>query len=231
MHQLSLLPRPKQHLARGAVHIPDWLSLEQQRQLLSLCREWAKQPAGLYTPKMLDGIPLSVRVVCLGWHWYPYRYSKTRDDCDRLPCKPFPVELQHLASRALEETLAQYEQLFQPDVAIINWYGARAKLGMHQDRTEAEAVRSAGSPIISISLGDTCLFRLGNSDTRSGVHQDIELQSGDLFVFGGAARMAFHGVLKIYSETAPPELGMKQGRLSITIRQTGLSHVFQQKLV
>jgi alkylated DNA repair protein (DNA oxidative demethylase) len=57
------------------------LSLEEQRQLLSLCRKWAKQPAGLYTPKMLNGAPLSVGVVCLGWRWYLYKYSKTRDDC------------------------------------------------------------------------------------------------------------------------------------------------------
>jgi alkylated DNA repair protein (DNA oxidative demethylase) len=54
------------------------------------------------------------------------------------------------------------------------------------------------------------------------VHQDIELRSGDLFVFSAAARMNFHGVLKIDLGTAPPELGMKQGRLSITIRETGL---------
>lgn len=93
---------------------------------------------------------------------------------------------------------------------------------MHQDRSESEAVREAGSPIIAISLGDTCLFRFGNSDSRSGVHQDIELRSGDLFVFSAAARMNFHGVLKIDLGTAPPELGMKQGRLSITIRETGL---------
>jgi hypothetical protein len=60
MNQLSLLPRQKQDLAPGAVHIPDWLSLEEQQQLLNLCREWAKPPAGLYTPKMLDGTLLSV---------------------------------------------------------------------------------------------------------------------------------------------------------------------------
>lgn len=224
MNQLSLFARPKQHLVPGAVHIPDWLSLEEQRQLLDLCRSWAAQPSGLYTPRMLSGKPLSVRVVCLGWHWYPYKYSRTRDDCDRLPCKPFPSELESLARKALAVTLPQYQQ-FLPDVAIINWYADSAKLGMHQDKSESVAVRNAGSPIISISLGDSCLFRLGNTDSKSGEYQDIELKSGDLFVFGGAARMAFHAVSKIYPGTAPFELGMKEGRLSITIRETGFSNM------
>lgn len=224
MTQLSLFARPKQHLVPGAVHIPDWLSLEEQRQLLDQCREWATQPAGLYTPRMLDGTPLSVRVVCLGWHWYFYKYSRTRDDCDRLPCKPFTFELGSLARKALAVTLPQYQQ-FQPDVGIINWYSSEAKLGMHQDRSESETVRNAGSPIVSISLGDTCLFRLGNTDRKSGEYQDIKLKSGDLFVFGGAARMAFHAVSKIYPGTAPFELGMKEGRLSITIRETGFSNM------
>lgn len=222
MNQLSLFPRTKQYLAPSAVHIPDWLPMESQRQLVNRCREWAKQPAGLYTPKMLDGQPLSVRGVCLGWHWYPYKYSRTRDDCDHLPCKPFPTDFHNLALRALSDTLPQYQQ-FQPDVAIINWYGLAARLGLHQDKSESETMRNAGSPIISISLGDTCLFRFGNPESRSGMHQDIELHSGDLFVFGGLSRMAFHGVLKTYPGTAPPELGMRQGRLSITLRETGLS--------
>ncbi len=172
---------------------------------------------------MLDGKPLSVRVVCLGWHWYPYKYSKTRDDCDRLKCKPFPTKLHELASRALANTLQQYQQSFQPNMALVNWYSSKAKLGMHQDKSESVAVRNAGSPIISISLGDTCLFRFGNVESKSGEYQDIELKSGDLFVFGGAARMAFHGVMKVYPGTAPPELGIIAGRLNITIRETGFS--------
>lgn len=220
MHQ-SLFPRTIQQLAPGAIHVPDWLCLQEQQQLLALCREWAKPPAGLYTPKMLDGKPLSIRVLCLGWHWYPYKYSKTRDDSDHLPCKVFPSELHRLANRALNDTLFDY-QPFQPDVAIINWYGAKAKLGMHQDRSESETVRSAGSPIISISLGDSCLFRFGNTQTRDAPYQDIELKSGDLFIFGERSRMAFHGVVKIFSGTAPEALGIKAGRLNITIRETGL---------
>ncbi len=154
---------------------------------------------------MLDGKALSVRVLCLGWHWYPYQCCKTRDDGDRLPCKAFPPQLHDLAGRALRDTLPQYAR-FQPDVAILNRYDWRSKLGMHQDRTESALVRNAGSPIVSISLGDTCLFRFGNNQTKGTPYQDIELRSGDLFVFGSVSRMAYHGVLKIYPVTAPQAL-------------------------
>ncbi|MBA2750586.1 MAG: alpha-ketoglutarate-dependent dioxygenase AlkB [Tatlockia sp.] len=221
MQQTSLFSRTIQQLAPGAIHVPNWLSLEEQQQLLEQCREWAKPPAGLYTPKMLDGKPLSVRVLCLGWHWYPYQYSKTRDDNDRLPCKSFPQQLGDLAGRALRDTLPQYAR-FQTDVAIINWDDWQAKLGMHQDRSESALVRNAGSPIVSISLGDSCIFRFGNNQTKGALYQDIELRSGDLFVFGSVSRMAYHGVLKIYPGTAPQALALKQGRLNITIRETGL---------
>jgi len=67
MQQTSLFPRVIQQLAPGAIHVPNWLSLDKQQQLLEECREWAKPPAGLYTPKMLDGKPLSIHVLCLGW--------------------------------------------------------------------------------------------------------------------------------------------------------------------
>lgn len=96
---------------------------------------------------------------------------------------------------------------------------------MHQDKSESAVVRNAGSPIISISLGDSYLFRFGNTESRTGEYQDIELKTGDLFVFGGAARMAFHGVMKIYPETSPPSLGMRAGRLNITIRESGFGNI------
>lgn len=73
----------------------------------------------------------------------------------------------------------------------------------------------------SISLGDSCLFRFGNNQTKGTPYRDIELRSGDLFVFGGVSRRAYHGVLKIYPSTALQALAMKQGRLNITLQETG----------
>ena len=78
------------------------------------------------------------------------------------------------------------------------------------------------APVVSLSLGDACVFRFGNTGSRNKPYKDIDLVSGDLFVFGGASRFAFHGVPRIYPGTADPRLGLT-GRLNITMRVTGLS--------
>jgi len=87
---------------------------------------------------------------------------------------------------------------------------------MHQDREER-----SGAPVVSLSLGDRCVFRFGNEENRGRPYQDVELASGDLFVFGGASRWVHHGVPKVRPGTADPALGLA-GRLNITLRETGL---------
>lgn len=169
-----------------------------------------------------------MRSVCLGWHWYPYAYSRTVDDGDGAPVKPMPPDLAQLARRAVDETLGaaawcpgaggRDPQTFQPDASIVNWYDLGARLGLHQDGAE-----TCMAPVVTLSLGDDCLFRLGNDRSPNRPWQDVRLHSGDLLVFGGPARLVYHGVVRIYGGTAPPELGMRRGRISITVRQTGLS--------
>jgi DNA oxidative demethylase len=206
-------------IAPGALWLPGWLSLASQLALVEACREWARPPAGIRRPKMPNGAPFSTMAVCLGWHWYPYRYSRTCDDGDGSPVKVFPPMLRRLGQDACRATH------FAPvayDAAIVNWYTAAAKLGLHQDKIETAAVIEAGSPVVTISLGDTCTFRFGNSDKPTRPYQDIQLASGDLFVFGGAQRLAFHGVPRIHPSTGPTRLGLS-GRISVTLRQTGLS--------
>ena len=220
----TLFPREPAVVRAGAVHHPDWLSLEEQRYWLARCRAWARPPAGLRQPHMPDGKPLSIRSVCLGWHWYPYAYSRTVDDGDGSPVKDFPDDLRELAVRAACDAEAQLGALalgaehFRPDASIVNFYDRHATLGLHQD-----GVETSGSPVVTISLGDDCVFRLGNNDRPTRPWHDLRLHSGDLLVFGGPARPAFHGVVRIHPGTAPPELGMKGGRISITVRETGLS--------
>ena len=75
-------------------------------------------------------------------------------------------------------------------------------------------------PVVTVSLGDSCVFRFGNTERPSRPYKDIELASGDLFVFGGPSRLAFHGVPKIYGGTGNPNLGI-DGRVSVTLRQVG----------
>ena len=99
----------------------------------------------------------------------------------------------------------------------MNYYSDDSKMGMHQDRDEQST-----QPVVSISIGDTCQFRFGNTLNRNKPYEDIALASGDLFVFGGPARLAYHGVTKILPGTAPAECGLASGRINITMRVTGL---------
>jgi alkylated DNA repair protein (DNA oxidative demethylase) len=85
----------------------------------------------------------------------------------------------------------------------MNFYDGSARLGMHKDKDER-----SDAPVVSLSLGDTCVFRFGNINNRNKPYTDIELVSGDLFVFGGASRFAFHGVLRVYPGTADRSLGL-----------------------
>jgi alkylated DNA repair protein (DNA oxidative demethylase) len=107
---------------------------------------------------------------------------------------------------------------YTPDTALVNYYGADSKMGMHQDRDERSV-----APVVSISIGDTCTFRFGNTLNRNKPYQDIALASGDLFVFGGPARLAYHGVTKVLPGTAPAGCGLESGRINITMRVTGLA--------
>jgi alkylated DNA repair protein (DNA oxidative demethylase) len=90
-------------------------------------------------------------------------------------------------------------------------------MGMHQDRD-----KRSRAPVVSLSIGDSCLFRFGNTETRTRPYTDLTLSSGDLFVFGGPSRLAFHGIQKVYPGTAPEGCGLSTGRINITMRVTGL---------
>ncbi|MEV0112732.1 alpha-ketoglutarate-dependent dioxygenase AlkB [Streptomyces sp. NPDC050844] len=216
----ELFPRTRSEIAPGAVHVPDWLTLDEQRNLVASCREWARPPAGLRTVKTPGGGVMTARQVGLGWHWFPYGYARTAVDGDGAPVKPMPPWVASLGRAAvaaaygdgggLDETADEY------DIALINFYDAEARMGMHRDADE-----KSPAPVVSLSLGDSCVFRFGNTETRTKPYTDIELRSGDLVVFGGPSRLAYHGVPRVYAETAPPDLGLT-GRLNITLRVSGL---------
>jgi alkylated DNA repair protein (DNA oxidative demethylase) len=200
------------------VHISGWLAPDEQRSLVAQFRKWALPPAGLRHPRVPTGHLMSVQSVCLGWHWQPYMYSTTADDTDGAPVKPLPDDLAALARRAVADVAPLGEdRSFEPDAAIVNFYEPGARLGLHQDREEP-----SDAPVVTVSLGDTCTFRMAGVDRRTGPFTDIELRSGDLLVFGGENRRIYHGVPKVINETAPPWLDLPGGRLSLTVRETGL---------
>jgi DNA oxidative demethylase len=215
----SLFPRSRTEIAPGAVHVPDWLDLEQQRKLVNACRGWAKGPAAMRHTKLPSGGTMSVQTVCLGWHWTPYRYTRTAiDQAGNPPVAPFPDWLAELGREAVKDAYGTAGE-YAPDAALINFYDEHAKMGMHQDKDE-----NSDAPVVSLSLGATCTFRFGNTDNRGAPFTDVELRCGDLFVFGGPARFAYHGVVKqIEPGTADPAIGLAGGRLNLTLRETGLS--------
>jgi DNA oxidative demethylase len=214
----ALIPRPQAEIAPGAVHVPGWLSADAQRELVTACREWARPPAGMRNTRMPTGGMMSVQTVCLGWHWLPYRYCRTAEDVDGAPVKPFPSWLADLGRRAVADAYTDAAAAYGPDVALINFYDGEARMGMHADQDERSL-----APVVSLSLGDSCVFRFGNAGSRNRPWTDVELESGDLFVFGGPARLAYHGVPRTMVGTGDPAIGLAAGRLNITLRESGLS--------
>ncbi len=158
---------------------------------------------------------MSVRMLCLGRHWNAriYAYEDVRTDVDGLPAPPLPDELIDVAVRAGHE--AGFS--FAPDLCIVNWYDVHSKMGLHQDKDESPESLTAGAPVVSLSIGDTARFLFGGLRRREPIEK-LPLESGDAFVFGGPARLRYHGVARIEPGTAPPGLPFT-GRLNLTFRQ------------
>lgn len=214
----ALIPRPRMEVAPGAVHVPGWLSSGLQRTLVSECRRWASAPVPMRSAVVPGGHKMSVQTVCLGWHWQPYKYTRTADDVNGAPVAPLPDWLIELGRDAVTEAYADSGRLYMPDTALINFYDENARMGMHQDKDER-----TDEPVVSLSIGQSCIFRFGNTSSRNKPYIDLELQSGDLFVFGGQSRFAYHGVPKVIAGSADPDSGLPAGRLNITLRCTGMS--------
>jgi alkylated DNA repair protein (DNA oxidative demethylase) len=202
-------------IAPGAMHLPGYVSPALQRVLVARCLTLGASEAGFYTPIVRGGKPMSVRMLCLGRHWnaLTYRYDDVRADIDRLPVPELPADL----SRIAHEIARASGFAFTPDICIVNWYSAASRMGLHQDKDETPATLESGAPVVSISLGDTAQFRFGGLRRKDPV-QTIPLASGDAFVFGGPARLRFHGVGRILPGTGPADLGV-DGRLNLTFRQ------------
>lgn len=215
----SFLERPRRELAPGAVWIPDWLSVEEQRWIVERFHEWGRGPVPPRAAKIGDH-EMSVRTLCLGWHWRPYAYTREAVDVNGNRVLAFPDWMVRLGRKALYAATGDAEQAesYTPDTALVNYYGNESKMGMHQDRDERSV-----APVVSFSIGDTCTFRFGNTRNRNKPYEDISLASGDLFVFGGPTRLAYHGVTKVMPGTAPEACGMESGRINITMRVTGLT--------
>ena len=201
--------------APGAVWLKGRLTLDEQRHLVAQCRAVIDGPAGGYVPTVRGGGKMHVRMTCLGRHWNPltYTYQDTRADYDQAPVPPVPPDWVDLAVSLARE--AGFD--FQPDICLVNFYRRDGRMGVHQDKDESAASLQAGLPVVSISLGDTARFLFGGFRRRDPI-EPILLESGDVFVFGGPARLRYHGVSRIVRGTAPPALAV-DGRFNLTFRQ------------
>jgi alkylated DNA repair protein (DNA oxidative demethylase) len=168
-----------------------------------------------YVPIVRGGGKMHVRMLCLGRHWNgrTYQYEQTRTDYDNLPVPPLPPELRSLAREVAEAA----GMTLDADLCILNYYDAGGRMGLHQDKDESERSIAMGLPVVSISLGDTARFLFGGLRRRDPIDA-LPLTSGDAFVFGGPARLRYHGVSRIVPDTAPPELDLI-GRFNLTFRQ------------
>lgn len=196
-------------LPKGVRHIPGHLDGPAQQSMLEDIREVVRQ-APLYRPEMpRSGKPLSVRMTnCgeLGWvsDKAGYRYQ------DRHPVtgSPWPAIPESLLRLWLE--LAGDRR--PPQACLVNYYDDSARMGLHQDRDEQDF----SAPVLSISLGDSCLFRVGGTE-RTRPTRSFRLESGDIVLLGGDSRMAFHGVDRIYPRTST--LLKDGGRINLTLRR------------
>ena len=204
-------------IAPGACHFPRYLDLTRQRSLVEECRALMDGAVPAYVPTVRGGGKMHVRMLCLGRHWngMTYRYEPTRSDFDNLPAPPLPETFRRLAA----DIAGAAGMSLDADLCILNYYDAGGRMGLHQDKDESPESIAAGVPVVSISLGDTARFLFGGLKRKDAV-QAIPLESGDAFVFGGPARLRYHGVSRIVPATAPRELAMS-GRFNLTLRQFG----------
>lgn len=193
----------------GLVHYPGYLNRPAQEELRDVLRE-AVRLAPLFQPRMpRTGKPFSVRMTnCgpLGWvsDQGGYRYQPNHP-ATGAPWPPIPaIALAAWAELALGAP--------PPEACLVNFYDAAARMGLHQDRDEEEF----SAPVLSLSLGDSCLFRVGGTK-RTDKTRSFDLNSGDALILGGPARLAFHGVDRIRGGSSTLLAG--GGRINLTLRR------------
>lgn len=197
-------------LPEGVRLLPGYFDRAAQERLLAEIRAIAAA-APLFIPRMpRTGKPMSVRMTncgSLGWvtdRERGYRYQATHPETGA-PWPPLPESL-----AALWQDVTGGAPL--AEACLVNFYDAEARMSLHQDRDE----KDFSAPVVSVSLGDGCLFRLGGLQ-RNDRTQSFRLHSGDVFVLGGEGRLLFHGVDRIYPGTS--DLLKNNGRINLTLRR------------
>ena len=220
--EVSLIPRSPSVVAPGAVHLPGWLDNGGQTRagggVPCVGRGGGRSPC---TPDAegrddvgADHLPRAGTGIRTGTHgpWttmtagrWPGSRAGSWTSAGARWLTP-PPSMRTVLGTDPSGRPARRPRGYLPDVALVNWYGPGARMGMHADRDER-----CEAPVVSLSLGDSCVFRFGTAAGRGRPWTDVALESGDLFVFGGPARRAYHGVPKVLAGTADPAIGLDGG--------------------
>ena len=219
----------------GVYYYPEYFNRSTQAALRDEIMRHARA-LGWFQPTLPRwGTPFSVKMLNfgpLGWvsDKSGYRYQSTHPDTG-VQWPPIPADMLHLwhnlrgrfdhstsvcdkdSSDNPASVSDTHERRFDnPEACLINYYGPAAKMGLHQDKDEQDL----DAPVVSVSLGDTAMFRIGTTE-RNGPVQSLKLYSGDVLVFGGPARLDFHGISRIYPGTST--LLPEGGRINLTLRR------------
>ena len=197
-------------LLSGIRHLPEYLDRARQEALVGIIRTIVAE-APLYVPIMpVTSKPMSVRMTncgSLGWvtdKERGYRYQPMHPATGR-PWPAIPSELLDIWN-----DVSGYDK--PPEACLVNFYSDEARMGLHQDKDENDLK----APVVSISLGNACLFRVGGVN-RNDKTMSFKLSSGDLVILGGEGRLCFHGVDRIYPATST--LLKNGGRINLTLRR------------
>ncbi|MCK0197474.1 alpha-ketoglutarate-dependent dioxygenase AlkB [Ancylobacter sp. 6x-1] len=192
----------------GCLWWPGWFDRPAQEALVVALRQILTE-APLFVPRMpRTGKPFSVRMSncgSLGWvsDETGYRYQPFHPESGR-PWPAMPATLTALWAQLAPDAPP-------PEACLINWYDPAARMGLHQDRDEEEF----GAPVVSVSLGDTGVFRIGGT-ARTAATRSIRLASGDVLMLSGPSRLAFHGIDRIVADSSLLKQG---GRINLTLRR------------
>lgn len=196
-------------MRQGLTFLPGFLGPERQRELVEQLRA-AVGEAPLVTPVMpRTGRPFTVRMTNLGsLGWVSgragYRYQPTHPETGR-PWPPIPEMV-----LAVWRAVSGYPH--DPEACLVNLYQGGAKMGLHRDEDEEDF----SAPVVSISLGDTAVFRIGGPE-RGGKTGALKLASGDVLVMGGGSRLSYHGIDRVLTGTST--LLKDGGRINLTLRR------------
>lgn len=193
----------------GLRFLPGHLGRAAQQELVELLRQ-AVADAPLFQPVMpRTGRPFSVRMTNLGpLGWVSdragYRYQATHPETGR----PWPA----IPAMVLDIWRSVSGYPHEPEACLVNLYADGAKMGLHRDEDEEDLA----APVVSVSLGDTAVFRIGGPE-RGGRTESLKLSSGDVLVMGGESRLCYHGIDRVLAGTST--LLKDGGRINLTLRR------------